>query len=267
MDNILPRQLLALGQDLHLRKQNILNLVPCLTQQEVRELLARLDQVDFRTDIISRLPPELRLNIAGKLGDCDVFPLLNVSRQWRAIWLQPRIVKAFSQKWPYLDASLVDDETTGVLRPDHWMNLQYELLRRRRRRFLGRFSSAIIVRHNVDDGHGWLERGLSLTGVYPQLSTGETDGSGGSGGVFVRPEAPPQEHRSIESSLYEGGRLAWLPESLPPPDNTLIVVEDLYSKTKRIYRNASVSQYGRDMGLKALGDRLLVAGTSRVMQV
>lgn len=265
MDNILSQQLLALGQDLHLRKQNILNLVPCLTQQEVRNLIARLSEVDFRTDIVSRLPPELRLNIAAQLGDCDVFPLLNVSRQWRAIWLQTDILKALSQRYRHVDTRRLDHDATVEQRPGDWMDVQYEFLRRRRRRCLGWFSSAIVVRHNVIDGCDWLQSGLRLTGVYPQTSAGESNGLGADVGVLRRPSALPPEHRSPGSSLYEGGRLVWVTESLPSPQNTVIVVEDLYNKTKKVYRNPSVSHYGRALELKALGDRLLVAGTSRVM--
>lgn len=261
MDNILAQQLLALGQDAHLRRQNLLNLVPCLTQQEVRDLTARLAEVDFRTDIVSRLPPELRLNVIRQLGDFDVFPLLNVSRQWRAIWLQPHMLTILSQQCRYLDTNLPRDGDVIEPHPDGWTDLQYELVRRRRCRFLGRFSSAIVVRHNVGDGHNWLNRGLKLAGVFPPTPVGEFY----AGGVFSRAEAPPLEHRSFRSSLYAVGRLAWLPESLPAPDNALIVVEDLYSKTKKIYRNTTISQYGGDMALKALGDRLLIAGTSRVM--
>lgn len=260
MDDILPQQLLALGQDTRLRKQNILNLVPCLTQQEVRDLTARLSVVDFRTDIVGRLPPELRLNIAGQFGDVDVSNLLNVSRHWRAIWLQPDILRILSQQCCYLDDDILNDEADGQSLAD-WTTLQYELVCKRRRRFLGRFSSALVVRHNIGDGHQWLTKGLDLDGVFPEGPVAGFD----VGDVFSRDQAPPLQHCVVQSSLYAAGRLAWLPDSLPAPDNTLIVVENLNTRTKRIYRNASVSQYGRDMTLKALGDKLLVAGTSRVM--
>lgn len=260
MDDILPQQLMALGQDTRLRKQNLLNLVPCLTKQEVRDLTARLSVIEFRTDIVGRFPPELRLNIAGHFGDIDVANLLNVSRHWRAIWLQPDPLRVLSRQCCYLDDNILIDGADGQSLP-HWSTLQYELVCKRRRRFLGRFSSALVVRHNIGDGHQWLARGLELDGVFPEGPVAGTD----VGNVFSRDQAPPLQHCVAQSSLYEAGRLAWLPDSLPAPDNTLIVVENLNTRTKRIYRNASVSQYGRDMALKALGDKLLVAGTSRVM--
>ncbi|KAJ9157024.1 hypothetical protein NKR19_g3944 [Coniochaeta hoffmannii] len=193
MDTILSQQFLGLGQDSHLRKQNLLNLIPCLTHQEVRDLMAGLSKVEMQTDILSRLPPELRLNIAGQLGNFDVFPLLNVSRHWRAMWLQPDMLRIAADHCRYIDLSLLTDETSGGIIPEEWIALQYEILRRRRRRFLGRFSSATVVRHDIGDGHE--------------------------------------------------------------------------CKTKRVFRSPSIVQYGRDLELKALGDKLVVAGTSRVMFV
>jgi len=260
MDTILSQQFLGLGQDSHLRKQNLLNLIPCLTHQEVRDLMAGLSKVEMQTDILSRLPPELRLNIAGQLGNFDVFPLLNVSRHWRAMWLQPDMLRIAADHCRYIDLSLLTDETSGGIIPEEWIALQYEILRRRRRRFLGRFSSATVVRHDIGDGHEWLEGGLKLIGVYPARTAGDFY----LGGLSSR-EVSSLTHSSVGSSLYHSGRLAWLPENLPRPDQSLVVIEDLYSKTKRVFRSPSIVQYGRDLELKALGDKLVVAGTSRVM--
>jgi hypothetical protein len=259
MDNILAQQLLGLGQNSSLRRQNLLSLIPCLTHQEVRELAAGLSTIDMRTDIISRLPLELRLNVARQLGAFDVFPLLNVSRQWRAIWLQPDMLELAAEHWQYIDSGPLSDHTTAGIVQDESIAVQYEFLCRRRNRSLGRFSHAIMVRHNVGEGHEWVERGLELVGLFPSTATEDSLGS-----LFTR-KASRLEHASSRSSLYHGGRLVWIPESLPSPDSNLIVIEDLLNKTKRIFRNPSVCQYGRGMELKALGDKLVVAGTSRVM--
>ncbi|KAB5585775.1 hypothetical protein GE09DRAFT_37798 [Coniochaeta sp. 2T2.1] len=260
MDQLLAQQLLDLGEDTQLRKRNLTNLISQLTHQEVRDLATLLSRADFRTDIVSRLPPELRINVAGHFGEVDVLCLLNVSKQWRAMWLQRDLLSIVSEQCRYLDWSLFDGVDFGHS-PEQWTTRQYELIRLRRCRFLGRFSSAIVVRHDVGDGHAWLNTGLDLAGVFPVPSSGKSEAAP----LFSRTEAPSIQHKPIGGSLYEDGRLVWVTDTLPSPDNILVVVEDLRSRTKRIYRNPSVIQYGPGFELKAIGDKLLVAGVARVM--
>lgn len=262
MDGILAQQLLALGEDSRLRKQNLLNLVSYLTLQETRDLTARLSEVEFRTDIVSRLPPELSAIVAGYLEEIDVFPLLNVSRRWRGIWLQPDLVKILSQRCRYLDTCLSNVEVVEQ-RADNWESLRYEQVRRRRRRFLGKFSSAIEVCSTVGDGDTWLNTGFDLVGLIG-AAPGQFDESVRS---FIRERPFMADHWDVEDSLYESGRLVSITRPVPQAqaDQALIVVEDLHTRTKKVYLTPSVAQYGTSMKLQALGNKIFVAGTSRVM--
>ncbi|KAK3391190.1 hypothetical protein B0H63DRAFT_520384 [Podospora didyma] len=72
----LAHHLDSIGPNALLRKANVRNLVPSLTLREVRELRGLLETIDFRTDILARLPVKLQ-----------------VFARWRHIWLQRDIVK------------------------------------------------------------------------------------------------------------------------------------------------------------------------------
>ena len=69
------------------RREQLQKLVSSLTSHEVRELAELLSKVDFQTDIIARLPAELRLLIATCLDRSDIIALFKVSRTWRQIWM------------------------------------------------------------------------------------------------------------------------------------------------------------------------------------
>jgi hypothetical protein len=113
---------------------------------------------------------------------------------------------------------------------------------------------------HFDDRHGWLNSGLDLEGVYQQGNI--TDSNLRS--TFIE-KASTSVHLSVASALYDSGRIAWARDIQAAPANDFIVVEDLCSKAMKILRAPSVSQYGTTLELKALGDKLVVAGTSRVM--
>ncbi|KAB5583348.1 hypothetical protein GE09DRAFT_298192 [Coniochaeta sp. 2T2.1] len=259
MDQLLAQQLLDLGEDTQLRKRNLLNLVPHLSQQEARDLAILLSKTDFRTDIVSRLPPELQINVARHFDEIDVFVLLNVSKQWRALWLQRDLLRITSEQCQYLHPDLFGQKDSSHS-PEEWAKLQYEHIHTRRCRFLGMFSSAIVVRHEPGFAHTGLMGGLDLVGVFPPPSSGESDPAA----MFGRTEDDPIDHRFLPGFFYEAGKFVWSTDALPSPD-ALIVVEDLRSRTKWIYRNPSIVQYGPEFGIMALGDKLLVAGSSRAM--
>jgi hypothetical protein len=121
----------------------------------------------------------------------------------------------------------------------------------RRRRFLGKFSSATVVWHDSEASKDWLNKQLHLAGLsrFQQKDLSRV---------------PPLEFHHWENSFYQSGRLAWLSDHLPV-DVGLITVEDLRAGTRNVYRNASTAEYGRALSLLALGDKLVVAGTSRLM--
>lgn len=263
MDTILAQQLSSMGGDVQLRKRNLLNLASCLTLQEVRELTCRLMKTEFRTDILARLPPELRLHIARSFDDIDVFPLLNVSRRWRELWFHPDMLKIVYQRCRYLNPGLL--LPVAGEDPLDWAKRQYELIGRRHRRFLGEFSSASVVQHNVPDGPCWLEKDFRFVGIFDQ--NGPLHRLDNTANIVRCLRVPDLEHKELSSVLYEGRRLVWLTDSLPQPDDSLIVVEDLGSRTKKVYRSPFSQAYARGLKLLALGDKLVVAGSSRVMCV
>ena len=99
MDNHLVNELHALGPNVVLRRQNLQNLFSSLTSFEIRDLSDLFTSIDLRTDIIPRLPIELRLKIAEHIDGVDVINFLNVSKTWRKVWLQGDMFRFITRRW------------------------------------------------------------------------------------------------------------------------------------------------------------------------
>ncbi|EPE07629.1 hypothetical protein F503_00351 [Ophiostoma piceae UAMH 11346] len=80
------------------RKKYLLDLVPDLSLDEIWMLQKRLATLDLRTDIVSRLPPELQMLVADDLGPSDLGCCLQVSRKWRDALLHKSMLKKLARR-------------------------------------------------------------------------------------------------------------------------------------------------------------------------
>lgn len=80
------------------RKKYLLDLVSDLSLDEIWMLQKRLAGLDLRTDIFSRLPPELQILIADELGPSDLGCCLQVSSRWRQALLHESMLKKLARR-------------------------------------------------------------------------------------------------------------------------------------------------------------------------
>ena len=80
------------------RKKYLLDLVPGLSLDEIWMLQKRLASLDLRTDIFSRLPPELQMLVADDLGPSDLGCCLQVSSKWRDALLHESMLKKLARR-------------------------------------------------------------------------------------------------------------------------------------------------------------------------
>lgn len=230
------------------RTPNLLNLISSLTISELRLLRSRLITVDFRTDIISRLPVELQLCVVDYISSSDVLSYINVSRTWRQIWLQDKIINHVVDNWYpglfKLDEKHEDTETYGRRKAAF-----LRMLQRDSRRSKGKFRSVLFHGFRLgDEDYFKLDESLHPSGKYADfLSTTPSDR--GLGGVLY---------------YYRDGKLAWNPSTRPAPDNGVIVLDDLRTRTRKMFKAPGALMAALWISLRALGDKLVVGVDSRV---
>jgi len=231
------------------RGRRLLELVPHLTLEEVRQLRARLAEVDFRTDVFGRLPLELQCPIVEHLRGRDIWPCLIVSRRWRAVFLADVVLtdlarKCFPGLLEYAAAAGRDakDEFVAAARKYFF-------------RSTGKFRSALC--------HGLYLETENIFKLHPGLTAAAPPHDGPDSWhdysqILLHPLRSGDEghHGSHHGLLYERGRLAWQP-ARPRPDGSLIVVDDLRSQLRKVFRYSGAVLIGR-IWLAALGDQLVV---------
>ena len=234
------------------RGQRLLELVPRLTFDEVRRLRARLDEVDFRTDVFGRLPLELQCPIAEQLDGGDLWPCLIVSRRWRAVFLSECVLISLARsRFPGLleCVALEGRDATDAF---------VTAARKRFFRSTGRFRSAL--RHRL-----YLETETIFrldAGLHPRSYPDEQDDGRQYSQILVHPLRSRDKDRNSQkhSTFYANGRLAWQP-SRSAIDKSLIVVDDLRSQRRKVFRYPGIAQIGY-LHLVALGE-CLVVGVAR----
>lgn len=262
MDDLLTRQLASLGQDVLLRRANLRNLVSALTNHEIREWAAHLSAVDLRTDIVVRLPVELLMLIAEYINGTEISNLLNVSKQWRAAWLQRNVLGVLAVRWfpGFLEYTSLQEQLTGVAQDTE--RLFTEAARRFHLRSLGKFRSALDVEPWLRNRASCLEEHFTLDPIlHPPDHEWEIECPG----LFTR------EHVSLDlddtALRYTDGRLAWQAGGLGFPENSVVFVDDLRTQLRRIYRVPNLLMLGESAILVALGDKLVVVNVDRQMCV
>lgn len=254
MDKLLANQLASLGRDVQLRKANLKNLVSALSHQELRELTSQLSNFDLRTDIVGRLPVELTMLVAGFIERADVANFLNVSKRWRAAWLQEDVLKVLAGKMlpGFLEYVSIREQLTGETQD--LPILFSESARKLRSRSLGKFRSAVSVSERVVGSS--LGRCLELDPVF---HSADRDWKTEYPNLFNS----PYERRRPSYSQYSDGRLAWQAVDLTLPASSLVFVDNLRTQLRKIYHMPGLVVSGERVCLKALGDRLVVAVAGR----
>ena len=242
------------------RLKQLTELVPHLTLNEVRQLRALLAEVDLRTDILSRMPLELKICVVEYLDVPDITNCIYVAKKWTDIFLKGALMTfAASHCFPGLVecAEAAGKDVEGEFR---------EALMKQKMRSLGRFQSALFNRQwlqaedmfRLDSSlHPISHHGADYRRNYQQLITHFPGGEHGEGEVF------PSGHGRIR---YAHGRLAWMPGNAAPPDNSLVVVDNLWSHTRKVLRypgEVPVVLQGGTIRLLHLGDKLVVAWLGR----
>ncbi|KAK3321167.1 hypothetical protein B0T19DRAFT_260173 [Cercophora scortea] len=260
MENRLASQLEALGSDPQLRKTNLHHLVSSMTHFEVRDLREHLAKVDLRTDIVARLPVELRVLVASHVDGADIISVLNVSRKWRDMWLQDDVVKLLADRWfpGFSQYHLLKGQITSV-KPD-LHKLFYSAAQRHRARSLGRFRS--VFYHgpftNIND---YRDRYFTLDPDCHPAGRDVRSRWDGFPPTMPGPDRFPQVSPP-DRLHYSHGRLAWVPE-FPEPDNDLVIVDDLRTRLRRLYFVPYMAFHGSSAVVQALGDKLLVVSVHR----
>lgn len=261
MENLLASQLASLGGDAQLRKANLQNLISALTHQEIRELAPQLNRISFQTDIVGLLPVELLLLVAECIEGSDIFNFLNVSKRWRALWLQENVLRLLADKWfpGFLKYYSLQKQRTGVT-PD-LPALFAEATWRFHYRSLGKFRSALFANAWLTDDAGCLEKYLRLD---PAFHPPGRDWKLECPGLFTQKHMLQSYRTQV---FYSHGRLAWNPDGLQFPESSVIFVDDFRTQLRRIYQVPGVLMEGQAAILRALGDRLVVATVGRLMCV
>ena len=279
MDKRLVNELHAIGPNVELRRRNLQNLVLSLTTYEIHELGDLVANVDLRTDIIARLPVELRLLVARHLDGVDVISFLNVSRTWRQVWLQEDMLKLMANRWlPGFIKYFGQKEEITSTRQD-LPRLFYEAARKFRSRSLGEFQS-ILIETSGDEKWGvkwkddwYIEKNLPLD---PELHPPREDGKSPWVDLLPRTTRPQDMKNSCRELVYFKGRVAWQP--VIPEDYShdgplrdlyrgLIVVDNLYDQLRKAFTVPGVVMRGGAVELRALGDKLVVGALDRTLFV
>lgn len=260
MENHLASQLASLGQDVQLRRANLRNLVSALDNAEIRDLAAQLASIHFRTDIVGLVPAELLMIIAESIDGADIFNVLNVSKRWRAVWLQGTVLRLLAAKWfpGLLKYASVQEQLTGGVRDLE--RLFSNAARKFHFRKLGKFRSALFGE--------WLRPDRSGLGDHfsfdPTFHPVDQDSKIEYPGQVTAERLFEDDHPAVH---YSGGRLAWQPSGLAFPDNSVVFVDDLKTQLRKIYRVPNLLMLGERAVLEALGDQLVVVTAGRSMCV
>ncbi|KAK0635120.1 hypothetical protein B0T17DRAFT_31343 [Bombardia bombarda] len=263
MEATLVNHLQALGPQASLRKANLRNMIQALTFDEIRELKEHLEKVEFRTDIIARLPVELRMLVAGYVDRADIYNLLNVSKQWRRIWLQQDVLKLLAGRFlpGFLKYTSLKEQIT--LATQDLQQLFYEAARRLRVRSRGEFQSVFY--------HAGYFEESDLQETYftldPDYHPRRDDGQSRWLDILNYPDAFKCLRRQDNFARlisYSTGKLAWVP-MFPRPNNSLVLVDDLKTHLRKAYSVPSLALRGVYIEKISLGNTFVVVSVNRTL--
>lgn len=213
-----------------------------LTRAEIRYL--RLFLPAYSPDFIAELPLEIVILIVAELSLKDFARCFRVSKAWREKLLSyPVMVASAKQRWPALNCGTIDaSRFIKVLSRVGYMLYFYAARSPRfacecdRVPYDGR-QTAHITQYQLDPA--FHDRPDSLPADYTRHHT--------TNNLVTSP------------LLYSSGKAAWHLCSC------VVVVDDVKAKTRKVLTPPSGIMYGSTLKLQALGSRLVVASTYRMM--
>ncbi|KAI1099632.1 hypothetical protein F4804DRAFT_76461 [Jackrogersella minutella] len=211
-----------------------------LTSEEHRYLKVLLSEV--HVDIIGELPIELVRQIALLLDLRDLVACLAVSKRWRAKLLSTPVIKDITLS---LCPSL--GHTTGTpFNPNECLKILHKIGRSQYACFQSSFTKQFAWQNESyfkldPEYHGHHE---DMAAAYAQF------------GNYPDPEP---DNFAYCRALYSNGKIAWAPKP------RVIVVDSLWSRTRKVF-TASTGPLGFPaIKLKALGDKLVVGAMGHLL--
>lgn len=244
------------------RKAYIQQFLASLSSQEVRDVTAQLAKHKFETDIIARIPHEIRLKIAEYLDAGDAVNVVNVSQQWRNIWREKRAMKILAEKClPGFLPYLVLKNKLGGNQEQDISQLFHEAMLRQNTTQSGKFRSVLSV--DLSDVNRvafpldpTFHSDLQEVAAYVEVAAGiaaDCDRGNHPWNIAGWHDVYTGIHR------YHDGKHAWSCEL----GSSHIIVDDFRSQLRRMYSVPGSAISGVKIRLLALGDKLLVAQSGR----
>ncbi|KAK1832691.1 hypothetical protein QBC39DRAFT_370705 [Podospora conica] len=256
-----PIQTLEVPPHIRQRKAHVQQFLASLSPQEIRDAVPQLAGYDFRIDIVARIPVELCLIIAKYVDAEDIYNFTNVSRQWRAIWLDHHAVRVLARRHqpaflPFVEAKQQLGGTQGTSMAHEFR----EAMRKLRATQTGKFQSVLSVDlHNLNRN------------PFPLDPTFHPDPSELAGYEEVVAACKwPEESDDMDYTfplgmvpydgvhLYHDGKHAWSSKR-----GSHVIVDDFRSQLRRVYSVPGSALRGIQLLPLALGDKLLVTRSDR----
>ncbi|KAI1444330.1 hypothetical protein F5Y02DRAFT_180055 [Annulohypoxylon stygium] len=215
-----------------------------LTKEEQRYLKILL--AGASTDIIGELPVELVKQIAELLDLRDFVTCLAVSRRWRGKFLSTSIINAITdEECPSLRQIPIDKP----LDSNECLKALHKIGRMRQLGFEAYFEKPFSWQDEAyfkldPEYHG---NHQNTSAVYAQFDSRSDH----------EPEFFPNHQH--HQPLYCNGRIAWCPWA------RIIVIDNLWSRTRKIFTPPNGPLVHPECDLRALGDKLVIVSMDRVL--
>lgn len=274
MDMMVPAPITILEVSLQVRRQRkahiqqfLASLLPEETRDVVRQLATQLSMqlanTDFRTDIVARIPAELRLIVAKYVDPEDFYNFTNVSRQWRAIWLEHHAVRILAERHnPGFMAYMKEVEDPDATQQGSIIPYSFrEAMRTMRITQSGKFQSVLSFDLDSLD--------CSPFPLDPSFHPDPSELAGYEEVIAAcrwpkelsarhARYADPEQYKGIH--LYHDGKHAWSSRG-----GSHVIVDDFRSQLRRVYSVPGSALRGIQLRPLALGDKLLVTRSDRHM--
>ncbi|KAI1460968.1 hypothetical protein F4805DRAFT_351141 [Annulohypoxylon moriforme] len=229
--------------DYHMRLSQLRQFISghSLTKEEYRYIKILLSRVN--TDIISELPIELVEQISELLDLSDFVTCLAVSKRWRDKFLSTPIINSITDRF---HPSLRQMSKGTPLDPNECLKILHTIGRLRQPRLESTLEKSFSWQYESyfkldPDYHGHHE---DTSAAYAQFD------------CQFDHEQDPSAHGT---ALYSNGKIAWRPSP------RIIVVDNLWSRTRKVFTSPHGPLVHPDCKLRALGDRLVIASVDRLL--
>ncbi|KAI0882603.1 uncharacterized protein GGS22DRAFT_181123 [Annulohypoxylon maeteangense] len=210
-----------------------------LAKEEYRFMKILLSSVNV--DIISELPIELVLQIADFLPLRDFVTCLAVSKPWRAKFLSISVLNNAT----YMFCPSVHQASRDTpLDPKECLNALHKI-----GRMPGRYFQSSLEKPFSWKYESYFKLDPDFHSHYEDMSAAYAQ--------FGRQFDREPDSFTCRDALYSNGRIAWRPWP------RIICVDNLWSRTRRVFTTPYGPLVHRRYELRALGDRLVVASMDR----